>query len=265
MTDSNWQPPQPPEVDKEQKPGTGGQMMKGDDQSQVGLSQVRPEVATPTDMGDQSSGVERDRTMDETYPLIGSIDQDGDGMISDEELARQRRIEGLLYQREAAAVEEERSLMKWRSPARPFKERNREYYTTIGAIVVLLSIILIFAREFLLVAVIVSFAFVAYVLASVRPEVVEHEITTRGIRSGGKFFRWSVLGRFWFREKYGQKMVSIETGLNFPGEIMLLVGEIDQERLKDILRVYLLHETPEPKFVDKAAKWLQEKIPLETS
>jgi len=177
---------------------------------------------------------------------------------------RQEEIEGILDERERAVNQEEKTLFVWKSPARPFKERNREYYTTIGAIVILLSIILLFAREFLLVAVIVSFAFVSYVLASVKPEEVEHEITTRGIRTGGRFFRWSVLGRFWFSEKFGQRMVSIETAMAFPGQLLMLIGHQDEARVKEILRKYLLHETPEPTFLDNASSWLSKKVPLES-
>jgi len=221
-----------------------------------------PETGYPNQNINSEAGSQQ---MVDDRPRVGMEGERSQQQFDEEEVARQRKIQELLDARAGAAVEEERVLVRWKSPARPYKERNREYYTTIGAIVVLLSIILMFAREFLLVAVIISFAFVSYVLASVRPEETENEITTRGIRAGGKFYRWGVLGRFWFKDKFGQKMVSIETGLNFPGEILLMLGELSENKVKDILRVYLLHETPEPKFVDKAAKWLQEKVPLETT
>lgn len=177
---------------------------------------------------------------------------------------RQKELQDILDERELAVAQEEKRLMVWKAPARPFKERNKEYYTTIGAIVILLSIILLFAREFLLVAVIISFAFVSYVLASVKPEEVEHEITTRGIRTGGKFFRWSALGRFWFSSKFGQKMLHIETGMAFPGLLLMLIHTQDEDRIKEMLKKYLLNETPEPTFLDNASSWLSKKVPLES-
>ncbi|HKY74256.1 MAG TPA: hypothetical protein VJ246_03025, partial [Patescibacteria group bacterium] len=63
----------------------------------------------------------------------------------------------------------EETLFEWESPERPFKKRDREYYTTIGIIVFLLSIILFFAGQFLPIAVVVAFAFLSYTLASVPP------------------------------------------------------------------------------------------------
>ena len=62
-----------------------------------------------------------------------------------------------------------RDLLVWRSAARPFKARDREYYTTIGAIVLLVAIILIFIREWLAIGVFVSLGFLSYVLSSVPP------------------------------------------------------------------------------------------------
>jgi len=181
------------------------------------------------------------------------------------EKERKNKIESLMEERELAFSEEEKDLVKWKAPARPFKERNREYFTTVGAMVILLAVILLFAREFLLIAVILAFSFVVYALASVKPEEVEHTITSRGIRTGGKFYRWDALGRFWFEEKFGQKILVVETFLGFPRRLMMLMGDKSEEELKKLLATYVLLEKPEPTAMDKSAKWLQEKVPLETS
>ena len=182
-----------------------------------------------------------------------------------EEDKRQKRIEALMVERELSMQEEEKAVFVWQAPARPFKERNREYFTTIGAIVLLLSIILLFAREFLLIAVIIALSFVSYVLASVKPEEVEHQITTRGIRTGGKFFRWDQLGRFWFSSKFGQRILNVETFLGFPQQLLMLIDGDKEQGFVDKLKVYLLNETPEEGFLDRASNWLQEKVPLESS
>src|SRR3989344_2790499 len=73
-----------------------------------------------------------------------------------------------------------KTLLNWRSPSRPFKKRSRDYFTTIAAIVFLIGVILLFIKEFLLIGVILALMFVSYVLATVPPEEVEHEISTEG-------------------------------------------------------------------------------------
>ncbi|OGV90621.1 hypothetical protein A2783_05650 [Microgenomates group bacterium RIFCSPHIGHO2_01_FULL_45_11] len=161
--------------------------------------------------------------------------------------------------------EPEKTLLTWKAPARLFKKRNREYYSTIAVIVVLLCVILLFAKEFLLIAVILSLAFVAYVLASVAPSEVEHKITNKGIRTGERFYLWSMLGRFWFEDKWGQEMLLVENLSGFPGRLtFLLAVEIKKEELEKILSARIVKEKPALTAIDKAAKWLQEKVPLDS-
>ena len=159
---------------------------------------------------------------------------------------------------------EERVLVSWRAPGRPFKRRDKEYYTTIGAIVVLVAIILLFLKEWLLIAVMIALAFVAYVLASVPPEETKHELTNRGVRTGNKLYKWQELWRFWLEEKWKQKMLVVETRVRFPRRLLLMLGEADEELVKRTLKEYLILEKPEPTFMDKASDWLVEKVPLES-
>lgn len=158
---------------------------------------------------------------------------------------------------------EERVLYSWMAPVRPFKDRNRDYYTTIAAIAFLVIIILVFMKEFLLIAVVIAFAFVAYVLAAVPPEEIEHQLTSRGIRSAGKLYRWGELRRYWFSEKFGQKMIMIQTFMLFPGQLLLMLGKGNEKKVRDFLNDRLPYDQPEPTFLDKSANWLSEKVPLE--
>ena len=156
-----------------------------------------------------------------------------------------------------------KDLLEWEAPARPFKKRDREYFTTIGAIVFLLTIILFFLKEWLLIGAIIAFAFLAYVLASIPPEKVKHKITTRGIITAGKMHKWPTLSRFWFSEKWGSKILNIETLFAVPRHLTLLLGSQNQEKVKGIVEKYLVEDRPPANFLDKAGNWLTKKFPLE--
>lgn len=158
-----------------------------------------------------------------------------------------------------------KDLLVWQAPARSFKRRDREYYTTIGAIIFLLAVILLFLKEWLLIGVIISLGFVSYVLSTVPPENVENKITTRGVVTGGKRYDWAFLGRFWFSAKWDSEILNIETALAFPRRLMLLLGKTEKEQIKKVLEKYLVLEKPEKSFIDKAGDWLQKKVPLETA
>ena len=159
---------------------------------------------------------------------------------------------------------EERTLLSWKAPGRPFKRRDRDYYTTIGAIVFLVTIILLFLKEWLLIAVMIALAFVAYVLASVPPEETKHVVSNRGLRTGEKLYKWQELWRFWFEEKWKQKMMVVETRLKFPRRLLLMLGDTDEETVRGVMKEFLILEKPEPTFMDKAADWLVDKVPLES-
>lgn len=156
-----------------------------------------------------------------------------------------------------------KTLLSWSAPVRPFKKRDREYYTTIAAIVFLLAVILLFLKEWLLIAVLVALMFVSYVLATVPPEKVEHEITTRGIVTGGKSFKWEELTRFWFSKKWKDNILHIDTNLRFPSRLMMLLGAVEEKKIKDLLKTKVQFEEPEETFMDRSADWLQKKVPLE--
>lgn len=156
-----------------------------------------------------------------------------------------------------------KDLLVWKAAERPFKQRDREWYTTIVAIIFLLVVILLFLKEWLLIGVIISIGFLSYVLSSVPPQESENKITTRGVITGGKRFDWAFLGRFWFSQKWGNEILNIETRLNFPRRLMLLLGSTNKDQVKKIVEKYLIFEKPEKTFIDKASLWLQEKVPLE--
>jgi hypothetical protein len=160
--------------------------------------------------------------------------------------------------------EPEKVLYSWTAPSRLFKKRNREFYTTVGALVILISVILLFAKEFLLVGVILSFGFVTYVLSTIPPEAINHRLTNKGIRTIDKFYSWFTLGRYWYETKWHQDQLLIESPTQFPGRLTLLLGQGDKKTLDSIVSKYLVRQKPDPTWFDKASKWLQEKVPLES-
>jgi hypothetical protein len=156
-------------------------------------------------------------------------------------------------------------LYTWSAPARPFKKRNKEFWTTVISIVFLVSLILFFVREGFLIAAIISLTFVYYVLSTFEPEEMEYKITNRGILYAGQTYAFENISQFWFSEKYGQNVVNLELrGGGLIGRITILIGKGDQAKIKEILLKYLIEEEVKPNFLDNASKWLSEKVPLES-
>jgi len=166
---------------------------------------------------------------------------------------------------EVMAVKELKTLLTWKAPVRPFKRRDKEFWTTAGSIAFLLAVILFFIKEWALIVVIIAIMFVYYVLSHVQPEEIEHSITNRGIRFAGKDYPWEILTQFWFSEKFGEKMLNIQTLVMYPGRLQMLLGKMTEKQVTEVLKKYLLQETPEPTAIEKTTDWFSKKIPIETN
>ncbi|MDQ3008929.1 MAG: hypothetical protein M3Q81_05055 [bacterium] len=156
----------------------------------------------------------------------------------------------------------EELVVEWMAPSRPFKKRKQQYFSTIFIIALLLSLILFFAGQFIFIAVVVAFVFLSYVLAVIPPGMITYSFTTYGVRIEEQLYYWDELGRFWFTTKHGQKILHIEVG-RFPWRLSILLGETPEEPLAEMLSEVLINQQPPLTLYEKAAKWVEDKIPLE--
>ena len=156
----------------------------------------------------------------------------------------------------------EQTVFQWTAPSRPFKKRDRQFFSSVAVIALLVSLILFFAGQFLPIAVVISVAFLVYVLSVIPPHDIAHKITTYGIHIEDRLYYWELMGRYWFDEKYDQVLLKIEVA-QFPGRITMVIDAKDKNVLREILSEVLLEEKPELTTFEKAAEWLQKKLPLE--
>jgi hypothetical protein len=160
------------------------------------------------------------------------------------------------------ALDEDTVYMRWESPSRLFKKRDKDFFRNILAIVALILVILFFAREFILILAVLSVVFLIYVFSTVPPENIAHAITSLGIETSGKFYPWDSMSEFWFEKQWDQHMLVITPKMGT--RLIILLGDVEEEGVKDVLKRHLLFsEIPKKTMVDNAATWLSKKIPLE--
>jgi len=159
-----------------------------------------------------------------------------------------------------------KTLLTWEAHDRPFRKKNRSYYTTIAIIVVLLTLIALLAQEFLLIGVLLALTFVSYILAFVPPRSVTYQISTQGITIGEHFYFWHYLDSFWLKNKNGQKVIYVQTRLMFPGQLMLVLSDVSEDEIKNLMARFLpFLEKPQLSLIDKWAESLQKHFPLENT
>lgn len=164
---------------------------------------------------------------------------------------------------EFSNTNEEREIFSWEAPERSLRKRDKDFWVTVLSTYFLTSIILIFAKETFLVFAIGAAIFLYYALSTVEPQIVINKITNRGVYFGSVFYDWRDLANFWFGKLADREAIFFETYLRFPRQVSLIIDTKDQDRLKELVVKKLPLVKPEPTFIDKASKWLMEKLPLE--
>lgn len=159
--------------------------------------------------------------------------------------------------------EEEKELISWQAPERSFTRRNKDFWITAIAILVLMSVILIFVKEFFLIISLVSVLFLYYVLSTVSPNIITIKITNKAIYFGELRYPWQYFVRFWFQKSLNDQTLKIETALKFPRQISLVIDPNDQEKLREIVEKRIPFLNYSPTFVDRLTKWFADRLPLE--
>jgi hypothetical protein len=161
-------------------------------------------------------------------------------------------------------IQTEYAPLEWHAPGRPFKKRSKQFYLTALLIMLLIEIILFLFSQYLLMLVVLSLVFVAFSLAAVPPKNFYYRISSEGVMIEDGFYIWSELYDFYFKDRDGVKTLHLGTHAFLPGELIITLGDIDEEIVKNALLPYLPYrEYVKPTVVEKSADWLVKNFPLE--
>lgn len=160
--------------------------------------------------------------------------------------------------------QEVKTLLAWQAPGRPFRKRSKEYYLNGLLIMTLIEIILFLFSQYLLMLVILSLVFVAFVLATIPPRNFHYRISSEGITVEDRFFLWQELYDFYFKRREGGDILHVRTHALIPGELTITLGDMDKEHVKSVLLPCLPYrEVIKPTFMEKSGDWLARNFPLE--
>ena len=166
-------------------------------------------------------------------------------------------LQGEIHRLEGKKQKAVKSLFRWQSFSRPYTKRSAKWFIYTFLLVATILLILLFVREFFIIAPVLALAFVAYILATVPPELVENEITTQGINTASHSYLWDELDDFWIIEKDGFTVLYIDTFVRWPRRLIVLINTQDKEKVKEILARYIPYrQLPKTTWVDSFADTL---------
>lgn len=158
--------------------------------------------------------------------------------------------------------EQKRQLLQWTSPVRPYKKLNKEVFSTILAGAFLLGVILFFIDGAIPVIALASLVFLFYVMGTVPPGMTSHTITNWGMESEDKAWPWEFMTRYWIQGDDHNRMLVVELGTYWPRHLRFMLGDIEENKLHELLKRYLVEDRPKPNWLEKTSVWLEGKIRL---
>jgi len=156
--------------------------------------------------------------------------------------------------------EAEKMLLSWQAPARPFKRRSRDFYVTLVAMSSMVGLVIFLIEGFMPILLLISLVFLFYVLSTVEPEIIEYQITSRGIKMASNTTVWDLMNRYWFTARFGSTLLVVET-YNLPGRMELVIDPGSKEKINNILKERLIHEEIPPSTLDRATGWFSKFLP----
>ena len=157
-----------------------------------------------------------------------------------------------------------RMLLSWVAPNRPYRKRGKEYFVNVAIILIAIEVILFLFHQYMLMVLAFSVVFLAFTLALVPPHPFHYKISTQGITIEDHYFLWQELYDFYFKKQDGVDVLIVSTKSYLPGELTIVLGQLQPDRVKNILLPYLpFREFVKPSFIERASEWINKTFPLE--
>jgi len=154
-------------------------------------------------------------------------------------------------------------LFSWKAPLRAYKKRGKRILRFYIALSLLLSLIVFFFGDRVLIIPIITLFFLFYVLTITPPPDVENKITTFGVDSAGVSVRWEALSHFYFTKKFGVDILTIIShGPYYYHMFFVVPNEEIKKKVVEFLAQHLMfQEKPQRSFTDKVVDWFSNLMP----
>lgn len=151
----------------------------------------------------------------------------------------------------AKPIEQEKTLLIWEGPERPFKHRDRKYYTSMISIALVLGLFLFFAGHFMLIIVLFAILFASYALYSVPPKNIPYVLSDVGVSVAETKYLWGDFLGYSVSKNLDQTIINLELKQN---KLMRLVYLIPNklETLDEAQKIVVKYVPEKIKTIDNS-------------
>lgn len=154
-------------------------------------------------------------------------------------------------------------IYSWKAPLRAYKRRSNSVLRFYVALALLLSLIVFFFGDKVLLVPILTLLFLFYVLTITPPPEIENLITTFGIETAGINLRWEFLSHFYYTKKFHFNVLTLVSQAPYYYHVYLIIPDDEvKQAVNVILTKHLMYvEKPQRSITDKMVDWLSNLIP----
>lgn len=154
-------------------------------------------------------------------------------------------------------------IYSWKAPLRAYKKSNKRVLRFYIAVALLLTLIIFFIGDRILIIPIWSILFLFYVLTITPPPIVDNKITKFGIETAGITLRWEVLSHFYFTQRFGFTVLTIMTNppYSFHAYMIIPSDTIKKSVMKILAEHIVYQDKPTISITDRMITWLSYLIP----
>lgn len=156
-------------------------------------------------------------------------------------------------------------LYSWKAPLRPYVKRSKQIVRFYLALAFLLSLIIAFFGDLILLIPIWALLFIFYVFTVTPPTDVVNKITKFGVETAGTNLRYQVLDHYYFMKRFHYEILTLVTHPPESYHIYLVISNQEvKDRVRELLSKKLIYqEEPHKLFTDRAIDWFSKLVPQE--
>jgi hypothetical protein len=153
----------------------------------------------------------------------------------------------------------------WEAPLRPFVKRSRDVIRFYIALTLLVSLIVIFFGDKILLIPLWALVFIFYVFTVTPPTNIINKVTRFGIETVGTSLRWEILDHFFFTSRFGYDILTVVTNPPYEYHAYLVIPNQDVKNkvIKLLSKHIVYQEEPKKTTTDKLVDWLSKLVPQE--
>jgi hypothetical protein len=135
-----------------------------------------------------------------------------------------------------------RTLLRWSAYEHEHIERGSNWFWALGIVAVCVALVSILFHDVLFAILVILAATTLGMLANVPPDLVQFEISDRGIRVGGTLHRFDEIISFWVEEEKSERPLLLVDTIKFMSPNLIIpIEHIDPH----VIRTFLQERTQE--------------------